>query len=156
MGVARGWQMPWNPQIKLNSIGHISKIILNWPKRLGKLHKHVMLHSYQKSANLEILGKKKKCWWFDMEWPKIQILKFIWALCSLRIFFICLEVVNVQLIFFPCLGKHILFFKWLDQHILLSACLDISIFYFYMIKAKIHYMINQIWLIIYDKSHIAF
>ena len=36
--IARDWPMLWNPQNRLNSIGHISKTILIWLKQLGKLH----------------------------------------------------------------------------------------------------------------------
>ena len=73
--------MLWNPLNWLNSIEHISKTILNWLKRLGKLHTH--MSCYTCTTNQPIWSYWVNLfffWWFNMEWPK-SLLKSV-KLCS--------------------------------------------------------------------------
>ena len=71
-GVARGQPMSWNPQNRLNSIGHISKTILNWFKLFGKLHTPMSFYTYNKN-------QRKNFFFSDLTWNDpitlIQIVK---------------------------------------------------------------------------------
>ena len=68
MGVAKRRSMLWFPQNRLNSIGHISKTILNWLKQLDKLHTHISCTLVPNISQFGDPGLKTKIFFGDLIW----------------------------------------------------------------------------------------
>ena len=110
--------MSWNPQNRLNSVGHITKTIL---KQLGKLHTHMLCYTCTNNQPIWRYCANWPCL-FDMEWPWYEFscsFSYLWkynncivsaigAPAKLKILFIttlfklsnkCIELFLIYLIF---------------------------------------------------------